>query len=777
MEFRPAVIRRAMNRSAAPLATSHLHHPDNTIEKKLASVVTIGYRLLDPRRREDALHRMMLGRIHPQLADEAVRIAQSKGNQLTEIESAEGNEATHFISRGLLKPQGHARTQTHRSHPHNCFLNDETSLWNDSLRSHDLLVERPMKRLYRTTRRWAVQHYIAVASVSGLVLLMIGTWRIGRNDDVIAVVEASPDVDLARLPEPPRENTIAREAASITVPESPPKSADEATLATVQLASRPVVVASFVNAIIAAEADEGVDIPMLVMAADVSAIAAVEESKVERVPPEASKQPAPLAADLVLRQDAWKLSQATLPDNDWQAKIERSVKFANDAVEGSNDQWIGLRGAALFAVLSGKYAEADRLMLRMTDAFQTDLAILSKDVATQCGATPVGVGETSNVMHWLEAWFGRSLLAGQLDDAAFFALHFDQVANSLSDRAMADRSKEMAGSLETALRLAETTERIELLQDESASASERLAAGRYWGLIRQQWIKALPHLAAGNDARLAGLAASESLLGGLPKPIELIALAEGYLALARKSKGWQQTSYILHANEILHRDTSSEIHSQSLELGRVQKQLLIDHEAVFAMADLLVVAKPVIAKPIKLTSPILDAKSDVGMLGRIRVGSEDVGVLLRYEPGAKLTIHALEQLATQLKTDLTGASIELVGTISVNQPTAISIEAPSVGVDGKASVSLDGHDLVRTNSPTAVDTTSVFQTDLAPGQWTIRWSIPSINILGSTLRVTDSLSRIPINVEAPLRTIQDHPGTLPTRFRVSIVPSSNNPGQ
>src|SRR5690606_30160512 len=77
-EFRPMVIRRALEQSAQPLALMHLRSPSEELERMLLELLVGAYRVLDPRRRQDPQSRVMLGRLHPQLADEAVQVAQAR---------------------------------------------------------------------------------------------------------------------------------------------------------------------------------------------------------------------------------------------------------------------------------------------------------------------------------------------------------------------------------------------------------------------------------------------------------------------------------------------------------------------------------------------------------------------------------------------------------------------------------------------------------------------------------------------------------------------------
>ena len=196
MEFRPGVIRRAMARSAAPLASLTINEPDAEVERKLAQIVMTGYRLLDPRRREDSLQRMMLGRIHPQLADEAARIAQAKGTSLTQLTSPDGLDAEPFEGIGLLVLNEQANQRNQRGGQF--VLHDPVNAWSDSLRSHDLLVDRPWRRASRVTKRWIARRTMAAVAVLACAVTSVTLWRSFRPSDQL-VVEAQ---SLETVPSP-----------------------------------------------------------------------------------------------------------------------------------------------------------------------------------------------------------------------------------------------------------------------------------------------------------------------------------------------------------------------------------------------------------------------------------------------------------------------------------------------------------------------------------------------------------------------------------------------
>lgn len=73
-EYRPLMIRRALGRLSVPFVVADLRGPTVEGRLELARLLVSGYRLIDPRRRDDAMQRAVLGRLHLQLLEESLRL-------------------------------------------------------------------------------------------------------------------------------------------------------------------------------------------------------------------------------------------------------------------------------------------------------------------------------------------------------------------------------------------------------------------------------------------------------------------------------------------------------------------------------------------------------------------------------------------------------------------------------------------------------------------------------------------------------------------------------
>lgn len=299
MEFRPPVIRRAIIRSAQPLVLMHLRSPSAEVERLLVNVMLSGYRVLDPRRRDDSNQRVMLGRIHPQLVEEAVYLAQRKpapasglatgvGGQTFGVSAfAAGSVATASAAAADIDV-AESRIGTEfspiaerdwlQSAESNMDVGDRllsggfagemstsdrfldvtgSAAWDTTLTGSDLMVRPQYQRIYRAIRR-----RLARASTASLIsvvmlaasILLVMTWRstvwmrsIGEQPMSVEVAESalSPE-EVARIAATAIPAESEKPAKSTIAPLQPP--ANAASSPAGSESSQPIVAATLPTA-------------------------------------------------------------------------------------------------------------------------------------------------------------------------------------------------------------------------------------------------------------------------------------------------------------------------------------------------------------------------------------------------------------------------------------------------------------------------------------------------------------------------------------------------
>ncbi len=707
MEFRPAVIRKAVAKSALPLATLHLTHPSTVVERKLARLVATGYRLLDPRCRDDSIQRMMLGRIHPQLADEAVRIAQTRGNQQTTIETTMGFGTGEFVGNGLL-PKTVARSRRQTKHPviDGYFATQPIDGWGDTLQSHDLLVDRPLRRLLWNARSLFAQRPVAVAAAIAFVSVSLASWRLTR-DALPPVLNDPAPLVASVLPTP--GTTLLPPRPTVTLPPTP-RVTPRVTL------------------------DE----------------------------PAISKQSEPIESIAKPLPDTppQALSRAVSPVALISEMIGRETDFADELRPSLSMPLVPISSDVEPIVLSVNepLAQADDKPTKVIRSFVDELAVARRTLAAEIAAidkTDWPQIETKTT-RWTVLWLQQAIVAGELDAAELLAGELDALAKRSGDASRLAWLAQTKGTLDAMRRLHQTAEDVDQTTDTPAPR-DRYAAGRYWALVRRDWVRALPHLAAGSDPRSANLANIELLIGGISATADLVQLAKGYTALADKSKGWMRDSYCLHLIELLKTNQGKSTDSESLELAKILSDLEREHAAL--------IAEPVI-KPKAIIAMAPSTSGEPGLVGRLSMQGRDAGLLIHYEPGTPLTPAAVHQVTSSLESNSGAMSLDLVGVIHLERPTAVSFHAATAA---SQSLAIGDKPLLPAAHVHLSSSDVVYRADLAAGNWTVRWTVALGGSDSVSLEVFDALSASVVPVWNPPANDADHPANFPTTRRVRVI--------
>lgn len=245
-------------------------------------------------------------------------------------------------------------------------------------------------------------------------------------------------------------------------------------------------------------------------------------------------------------------------------------QIAREAAGGSVEGWVAWLSAGQAAILERRFDVAERVVAEM--AVWTGLDPLDATYETASWvAAEISMGEpVKAVSEWLDRRIRFALLRGNLVSA-------DKLQGAMQEMGVRNRdpgtvlfSREWRDVLDRCRRLQASFDALgPNPNDVELGATERLAAGRYWALVRRDWTRALPHLAAGSAGRLSRLAMTESLIVGPPDPDTAIGLAEGYLSEGSKYNGWLAESLAVHAHELLiFAASSSESATATLDLRR-----------------------------------------------------------------------------------------------------------------------------------------------------------------------------------------------------------------
>ncbi len=122
---------------------------------------------------------------------------------------------------------------------------------------------------------------------------------------------------------------------------------------------------------------------------------------------------------------------------------------------------------------------------------------------------------------------------------------------------------------------------------DSLTPVQKYAVGRYGLWCAAIGREGLSYLCSSSDPLVSKLAVQETLLGPGTPVAELISIAEAYLTLAEKNKGWLHDSYVLHADELLLAVNDKLSSSDQLQLTRYKADLAKRFGDVFDQAKQL----------------------------------------------------------------------------------------------------------------------------------------------------------------------------------------------
>ncbi len=583
MEFRPPLIRKALARTASPLALLHLRSPNGELERMLASVMASGYAVLDPRRRADTGQRVMLGRIHPQLLEDTVELAPTPVNIAQPVTNdslewiASPSDTASVASESVFAASTVATT--------GFSVPRQVERWTVSINTADLQSRRPGRQAYRELRRrlhqvsWPTQAALTLLAASVLLIVswqttvLVRSWNASSQLARVEPPHAAAPTPAGPTPAAPTPAVRPAQPASVTPPESRPKAASQPNI---DLARSDSEARREVVAVEASPEPKPSEFPPVAPSfgqvvggeSDVAQPKQPEDiaeaplrQMVAALPPEETLASARLKVEMTAR--TLKLASGNGPvvwgaDNAGAAGTFHAI--ANQAALGSPERFVAYLLAGQTAGLEGMREISDQVFDELTSEFDLSRGEAVLWMARGMVDEPLTAVQQSALDTWMELQLGSAMASGDLEFAEKLNAVLQQAGVKGKVELFRESSKRWRGVITLAKRYAEAAERI----DTSASpdAGDRDLAARYWALIRRDWPKALPLFAAGGQSRLERLAAAELLLGESdagdavadePTGKAIFDLIEGYLAESQRLRGWMADSLVIHAHRLAER--------------------------------------------------------------------------------------------------------------------------------------------------------------------------------------------------------------------------------
>jgi hypothetical protein len=597
------------------------------------------------------------------------------------------------------------------------------------------------------------------------------------------------------------ENAVPAIAASAVVASSPPKpeSANAGIAMAAGIAAGPTDADTTKKA-----ADELLGMEMLEMVEPASATGGSALAKIEKLPslPEEN-----LLGSARLRVES--AARAIRVADGGSSLVGRAAaasgvkvfrRVAGESAEGSPERYVAVLLAGQTAALAGLPNDANRAINDLTVMFDIDRDAALMRLARWMAADVVSSDELRSVGTWIDGQVRASMLAGELDSAGELVALMQEIGLKHRDDSLRADAKLWRDVLVISQRYAEAAGRVEAAGETGdASAEDRGSAGRFWAQVRRDWPRALPHFAACSTPKFTKLAGIELLGGQMIDSRDAEELADGYLAEAKRAKGWLGESFALHSHELLTLAAANADHAVALELNRRASAVKVDYPRAFIPADDRVATsddspgdgksasdgepatKPspgavVPSDGASSSMPIPD-RGPAQMLGRLRIGGQDAAVLIRYQAGMPVTRKIVDQMIVGLEnaggmpaaeTAKAPIELEFIGTLSVAGPKTVTFHLAGNDAGGNQSLLINGralpiHAAASTRSPKRIEV------DLMRGEYLVRWTTTLDDGDQLSLRAVDESSGNLVPIFAPPVGIANHPGALPTRLRVNLI--------
>lgn len=261
-------------------------------------------------------------------------------------------------------------------------------------------------------------------------------------------------------------------------------------------------------------------------------------------------------------------------------------RIAAEAPRGSAERWVALMMAGQAAVLADQESNVQRAISEMTESFELTADEAKVRLANWAAGDITTESQRRRVADWVDAAVAAAVQAGKLEAANPLIAALQELGNRHRDEPIRGQARGWREVLAIAQRYAEAAERVRAAGEGGAdaaavSAEDQALAGRYWALVRRDWHRALPLLAAGSHAKLAHYAGIELLAGTALDADEATTLSAGYLSEAKRAKGWLADSYILHSHALLSAAAQGAEAAEAEELRQAAADLKAEYAGAF----------------------------------------------------------------------------------------------------------------------------------------------------------------------------------------------------
>ncbi|HZN33382.1 MAG TPA: hypothetical protein VFB80_06160 [Pirellulaceae bacterium] len=268
---------------------------------------------------------------------------------------------------------------------------------------------------------------------------------------------------------------------------------------------------------------------------------AVAQAKRLPVPDEAAQKP---IRDNLASVFGDRLAKAKKPEE--RAALAREMADVVKSEPDATTQYVLLTAARKTALNGLDFSLAMELAVSTAAKFDVEPVALRLETLTQAAALAGSNPDAHKSLAELAGTFAEETLAGERYDVADTASKLASDAGIKSKDADSRRaSKELRDEVLAEKKMYDATQAaLETLKTQPKDAASNLVVGKYYSLAREDWARALPHLAAGGDPALSPAAEAEQQAKDAPGQL---AAAEKWQAAANAAKGPERADLARHA--------------------------------------------------------------------------------------------------------------------------------------------------------------------------------------------------------------------------------------
>ncbi len=439
-----------------------------------------------------------------------------------------------------------------------------------------------------------------------------------------------------------------------------------------------------------------------------------------------------------------------VPDNDLWAPYKQ-------AVPGTASRFVIGLSFAEHSLLAGNFTDVQQAMETIRTDYEITEIALSLLILAGSAEQAATLTEHERMTHWALQTSDRAMSIENYEQAAEAAKLGTLSAAATGNTELRARLKLQRESVSAAARLSPTlTETIANQDPFTSNPSVAASVARHFCINLRRWDDGLAWMASGSDARLAAIAREELANKGSNNAQNWANMAQKWSDATARQRGRASDSILLHARDLLQRAIDL---STGIELLELQKELsALDQRLPSDLVPLKVQVEN--ANPVSLATP--------GLLGRMTMGGQDVGVLLTYSADVALPPTAMDQVLVQLGRPVGVFQLHFAGVFVLAQPTTIRVDlqgptTTDLLVAGGTLLAINGNPLVLATTDGRLQGVL----DLPAGTHRIAWQLAALSPNACRLIIEDdrTSSSIPLGHDQVTRSLAEQ---LPTVARIEL---------